>query len=469
MKRLVIYFHYDPAGCIDTACRIAVQAVQKYGKVIFVTNGALAPADRVWVRQSGAGCIERENTGFDVGAYREALLTIGREALAEYEEIILMNYTLAGPVCELQPMFEAMQARPALDFWGLTRHYAMKSPRFGGNVPEHIQSHFLALRPRLFTSDDFWRYWQEMPLPKSYEESVIRHETRFTPYFAAKGYTWDTYVQTEDMRGVFVNPIMACPRELLEKRGCPFFKRRSLFTPYGDELRRTDGMAARELCAYLHEKTSFPLDLLLVSLLKIQPLAALSKNLHWRYVVGMPTQTQADPAVLGLRLIRYALPKADPVTDWYTRQAAAQADALMEQAAIWFEKQPLLGILSPSVPLYAGCAAAQRRQWLAEKESLQSQAQVPVGEEPLPAPNCGWMLVRESAFPQGIPDCKNQHDAWRLALIAQANGAYAASFETAAQAVARADILNAYETAAAQPAAVAKQLGRLIKHRLQTK
>ena len=467
MKRLVIYFHYDPAGCIDTACRIAVQAVQKYGKVIFVTNGALAPADRVWVRQSGAGCIERENTGFDVGAYREALLTIGREALAEYEEIILMNYTLAGPVCELQPMFEAMQARPALDFWGLTRHYAMKSPRFGGNVPEHIQSHFLALRPRLFTGDDFWRYWQEMPLPKSYEESVIRHETRFTPYFAAKGYTWDTYVQTEDMRGVFVNPIMACPRELLEKRGCPFFKRRSLFTPYGDELRRTDGMAARELCGYLHEETSFPLDLLLVSLLKTQPLAALSKNLHWRYVVGMPTQTQADPAVL--RLIRYALPKTDPVTDWYTRQAAAQADALMEQAAIWFEKQPLLGILSPSVPLYAGCAAAQRRQWLAEKESLQSQAKVPVGEEPLPAPNCGWMLVRESAFPQGIPDCKNQHDAWRLALIAQANGAYAASFETAAQAVARADILNVYETAAAQPAAVAKQLGRLIKHRLQTK
>ena len=84
MKRLVIYFHYDPAGCIDTACRIAVQAVQKYGRVVFVTNGTLAPADRVWVRQSGAGRIERENVGFDVGAYREALLTLGREKLAEY-------------------------------------------------------------------------------------------------------------------------------------------------------------------------------------------------------------------------------------------------------------------------------------------------------------------------------------------------------------------------------------------------
>lgn len=94
-----------------------------------------------------------------------------------------MNYTLAGPVCSLAAMFTAMDARPELDFWGLTRHYAMQSRRFGGAVPEHLQSHFIAVRPRLFNSDDFWSYWQEMALPTSYEQSIIRHETRFTPYF----------------------------------------------------------------------------------------------------------------------------------------------------------------------------------------------------------------------------------------------------------------------------------------------
>jgi len=103
-----------------------------------------------------------------------------------------------------------MDARPELDFWGLTRHYAMQSRRFGGAVPEHLQSHFIAVRPRLFNSDDFWSYWQEMALPASYEQSIIRHETRFTPYFAARGYVWDTYVQTDDLKPVFVNPIMAC-------------------------------------------------------------------------------------------------------------------------------------------------------------------------------------------------------------------------------------------------------------------
>ena len=104
-----------------------------------------------------------------------------------------------------------MDTRPELDFWGLTRHYAMQSRRFGGAVPEHLQSHFIAVRPRLFNSDDFWNYWQEMELPTSYEQSIIRHETRFTPYFAVRGYAWDTYVQTDDLKPVFVNPIMAWP------------------------------------------------------------------------------------------------------------------------------------------------------------------------------------------------------------------------------------------------------------------
>ena len=68
-------------------------------------------------------------------------------------------------------------------------------------------------------------------MPKSYEESIANHETRFTAHFANLGCRWDSYVDTKDLRDAFVNPIMACPRELLANRGCPFFKRRSFFHP----------------------------------------------------------------------------------------------------------------------------------------------------------------------------------------------------------------------------------------------
>ena len=465
MKRLVIYFHYDAAGRIDTACRIAVQAMQKHGEVLFVTNGTLAPPDRAWVRQSGAGLLERENSGYDVGAYKEALFTVGRDTLASYEEVILMNFTLAGPVCSLTPMFTAMEARPELDFWGLTRHYAMQSRRFGGHVPEHLQSHFLALRPSLFTGDDFWDYWRTMPLPKSYEESVIHHETRFTSYFAAKGYTWDSYVQTEDLKTIFINPIMACPRELLRDRACPFFKRRSFFTPYEDELRRTDGQASRALYEYLRTQTEFPVDLLLASLLQSQPLSVLAQNLHWHYLVDTSSEKKADPAELGLRLIRYEPLKTDPVAAWYDAQAAAWADSVLPQAAALFEQEPLLAVLSPSLPLWDSSFRNRQTAW---KQSLPNLRDIaPVNTTPPPAPNCGWLLLRETAFPDGIPACRNQQEAWQLALTAQRNGYFSASMESFRQAAAQADILDIHTAAAQQPAAVAKQFGRLIKHKLQ--
>ena len=110
MKRLIVYFHYDPLGQIDTACRVAVEAMAHYGKVFFISNGTLRPADRAWAASVTLTCRERENKGLDVGAYKEALAVIGRGRLARYDELVLMNFTLAGPVCSLASMFAAMEA-----------------------------------------------------------------------------------------------------------------------------------------------------------------------------------------------------------------------------------------------------------------------------------------------------------------------------------------------------------------------
>ena len=473
MKRLIVYFHYDPLGQIDTACRVAVEAMARYGEVFFISNGTLRPADRAWAASITLACRERENTGLDVGAYKEALAAIGRERLAKYDELVLMNFTLAGPVCPLGPMLAAMEARPELAFWGLTRHYAMRSRRFGGRsgeVPEHLQSHFLAVRAPLLHSEDFWQYWQTMPLPKSYEESIANHETRFTAHFAALGYKWDSYVDTADLKSIFVNPIMACPRELLAHRGCPFFKRRSFSTSYADELRRTDGTAARELYDYLKQETDYPVDLLLASLLQRQPLDALANELHWHYILPEATAgEQPDLQKLGLALLRFPCPESDIVTAWYNAQAAQAADDALAQAAALFAKEPMLGVLSPTVPLWPQAQHSRREDWQATRSALQGKVSVPLGTEPPPAPACGWVLVRLAAVADGdtLTTVTTPADAWLLPLKAQQNGFISADFTTAAQAAARADQLALYQQQAADPKAVAKQLGRLVKHKLK--
>ena len=477
MKRLIVYFHYDPLGQIDTACRVAVEAMAHYGEVFFISNSTLRPADRAWAASVTLTCRERENKGLDVGAYKEALAVIGRGRLARYDELVLMNFTLAGPVCSLASMFAAMEARPELAFWGLTRHYAMKSRRFGGRsgeVPEHLQSHFLAVRAPLLHSEDFWQYWQKMPLPKSYEESIANHETRFTAHFANLGCRWDSYVDTKDLRDVFVNPIMACPRELLANRGCPFFKRRSFFTPYAEERRRTDGTAARTLYDYVKQETNYPVDLLLAALLQRQPLEALARELHWQYVLpdAAPVEPAPELAAQGLALLHLPISeveKADSVTAWYTREAARRADEALAQAAALFAKEPMLGVLSPAVPLWSAARQSRDADWQAARPALQGNGNVPLGQDPPPAPACGWALVRLAAVAGSdtLPAITAPEDAWLLPLKAQQNGFFSASFTTAAQSAAAADQLALHYQQAADPKAVAKQFGRLVKHKLK--
>lgn len=465
MKRLVIYFHFDAQGIVDVPCRYAVTAMQQCGHVLFVTNGTLERASRVWLAQNKIIVLERENVGFDVGAYREALYHVGREELAKYEELVLMNYTLAGPVFPLERVFAAMDQRPELAFWGLTRHYAMQSRRFGGRVPEHLQSHFLAVRAQLFSQEVFWEYWRTMSLPRSYEESVICHETRFTAYFARHGFNWDSYVDTKDLAPIFVNPIMACPRELIQNRGCPFFKRRSFFTPYEDELRRTDGNAARELQTYLRRSTTYPLDELLRSLLRTQPLAVMAQNLHWLYSIPEDAEEKTvDLSEHGLCLLHLAPLRTDAVTQWYLQTSVRWADAHLLQAVELFDRMPLLGVLSPQLPAWPKARQAAEQAWRNAYKRLDEQFSVPLGRKAPPAPCAGWALVRKSAFSQGE---LQQMDIWKLPLEAQQNGYASACFISEEEAAGEAIQLAAYMHAATQPDMLAKQLARLLKHALK--
>lgn len=467
MKRLVIYFHYDAQGLLDGPCRFAVEALLSLAEVFLVTNGTLRQDDHVWAAEHNVQVLERDNVGLDVGAYRQALLTLGREQVASYDELVLMNYTLAGPVCPLEKMFREMEQRNTLDFWGLTRHYAMQSRRFGGSVPEHLQSHFLAVRQPMMRQDAFWEYWEQMKLPQSYEESIICHETRFTDYFEKQGFVWDSYVQTEDLKAIFVNPIMACPRELVEHRACPFFKRRSFFTPYEDELRRTDGNAAKDLYEYLSRETDYPIDDLIRALLKDHTLSAMGKNMHWHYLLPCAEKTAPEPwEESDLCLIRFEIPVCDAVSQWYLQQSAEQAEKQLLQIKDLFRRFPMLGVAAPELPLWPQAIRVNYTQWEKDYTWLKHQVTVPLDNEPPLPLLAGWVLVRKAAFPEGIPAVSNIRDAWLLPLQAQQNGYYSATFESCAQAAARTEPYTAGVLKSGEIGSVAKQLGRLIKHKI---
>lgn len=227
-KRVVFYLYYDPRGIVDDYVPYKLERLREHADHIFVVvNGTLRPEGRARLEAVADTVWERSNTGFDVWGYKSALDEFGSERLAAYDELVLMNYTWFGPVGDFAPVFERMAARP-VHFWGMTDHAEVIPNPYTrkGRLPRHIQSHWIAVRKLMFASEEWRRYWAEMPPITSYVESILRHESRFTEHFETSG--WATEVAFPQADYPADHPAFDNADRLLAD-GCPVLKRRPFF------------------------------------------------------------------------------------------------------------------------------------------------------------------------------------------------------------------------------------------------
>ncbi|MBM6699813.1 rhamnan synthesis F family protein [Bifidobacterium pullorum subsp. saeculare] len=296
VNRLGIFFFYDAQGVVDDYVTTLLDGFRPhFSEMTIVCNGKLNDAGGEKLSRYTSNLIVRENKGFDVWAYKTALDSYGWDRLAAFDEVVLFNATIMGPVYPFSEMFETMNRRD-LDFWGITKFHKVPRDPFNrspyGYLPEHIQSHFHAYRRSLVTSKAFQDYWDNMPPIESYYDSVGLHESLFTKRFADQGFAWDVYVDTSDLEGFTYGPITFAAKQLVAEKRCPIFKRRSFFHDYADTLDQSVGNAALDLYEYLHDHTDYDTDLIWQNALRTMNMADLVKNLHLDFVlpsrVGTP-------------------------------------------------------------------------------------------------------------------------------------------------------------------------------------
>lgn len=229
MRRIAFYLFYDENGEVDDYIPVKLSALQEFVKdIIVISNSKMTAAGRAKLEGIGAKVICRENVGFDVWGYKEGIESVGYDRLAkDYDEAILLNYTFFAPIFPFSELFDEMSEREC-DFWGISEHDEMVPNPFTGVgiLPRHIQSHFIAVRKKMLGSLEFKKYWQDMPMIKSYTDSVLRHESRFTNHFESMGFVSSVYINNDDYPSAY--PTFIDVRKTIENRS-PILKRRLFF------------------------------------------------------------------------------------------------------------------------------------------------------------------------------------------------------------------------------------------------
>lgn len=302
-KRLGIFFFYDKDGIVDEYVIYYLRKINPFfEETLVVCNGKLMPEGREKLE-----CLEnttvlvRENKGFDVWAYKTGIEYIGWKRLhSNVDELIMFNFTIMGPVNNFDEMFDEMSRRD-VDFWGVTIHNGAPFDPWGimedGEIPVHIQSHFIAVRKRMLSSFEFQQYWKNMPMIKRYEEAVGLHEAIFTKKFEESGYTWSVYVDTEDLLDETFYPMFNMPIELIENRKCPFFKRKLFIQDWNSCIDENGYYAGAELYEYLKNETAYDTDMIVKHIMRTGNLCDFINAINSRFVIPSKSQGKESRAI----------------------------------------------------------------------------------------------------------------------------------------------------------------------------
>ena len=229
-------------------------------ETLIVVNGGVKPEDLSALEQYGQVLV-RDNIGYDAAAFREGILTIGKEKLQTSSQLLLVNDTNIGPMRDLNEVFQTMAERN-LDFWGISFGEVQEdATNFNqyGYIPEHLQSYFLVIEPLLLRSEEFFDYWNNLTDTDSRDKAIGKHETTFTKYFADLGYRYDALVSENKDSAMYIHPLR------MLRAGSPLVKYTSLQN-YNAQQFRWQGLERRteipDLLNYVQMETDYPVEIL---------------------------------------------------------------------------------------------------------------------------------------------------------------------------------------------------------------
>lgn len=197
-RRLIILAQFDPAGGLPAHVRIHLAALRPFADQLTLVSNSPLGADRPQAEIICDLVMERPNKGWDFAGWRDAL---ARYDMREFDEVVLTNSSIIGPLRPLEPIFQKMAPRDC-DFWGMVKSHHRGT---------HLQSYFLVFRAPVLVSSAWRSFWACVGNEESKRQVIKTYEVGLTRALAAAGFRFDSYIDNppfaRSIRFVYVDRL----------------------------------------------------------------------------------------------------------------------------------------------------------------------------------------------------------------------------------------------------------------------
>ena len=226
MKRAVIFAHYDRDDLLDDYVLYYLAQLKSICRwLVFVTTANISRDSINKLNNICCKVIVRDNTGHDFMSYKVGLEYLN---IREFDEAVLCNDSVYGPIYPLVNMFEKMN-NCECSFWGVTQSF---------EIAHHLQSYFMVFRKDVLTSHSFLNFWTNVSNFKKRGQIIIDNEIGLSRILIEKGFKAKAFVDYKprcsdllremNFSGLFSIKVM-CLFKMLFNRSCGKFNATHLF------------------------------------------------------------------------------------------------------------------------------------------------------------------------------------------------------------------------------------------------
>lgn len=177
-KRLFIFAAYDKESIIDETLFYYIKQLSKLGDIIFTMDNDeidLIALNKIATLPNILSATAKSHGEYDFGSYKRGYnYAKTHRILKNYDFIYLVNDSVFGPLFDLKPILEKMEAENAGNAWGMIGVHNTKKEQYG--YPDHVQSWFVGIAGKVCAEQWFNEFMQNIKKQKTKEQIVWKYE-----------------------------------------------------------------------------------------------------------------------------------------------------------------------------------------------------------------------------------------------------------------------------------------------------
>ena len=208
MRRVCLYAGYDPNNKIQDYVVYMLKKLSMISDVYYMGNGNIPPDELFKLAPFTKMFYTSLHHQRDFGSWQRLISQIGWGKLSLYDELILCNDSVYGPLRNLEDIFMEMESR-GYDFWSITADYAYNF---------HLHSYFMVFNNNVIKDKQFQYFWNCVP----HNSEIQNCSIVLTPLLFERGFIGNSYIRSYRSEN-----IMEQPQKMLDDFNLPFVKTKS--------------------------------------------------------------------------------------------------------------------------------------------------------------------------------------------------------------------------------------------------